>query len=69
LTRDSARILRAVLVLAASTALIAAASSPPTPATAQTASPLVDLSGSTDLQKQFNSDRGHVRLVLLLSPT
>lgn len=62
-------ILRAVLVLAAGTALIAAASSPPALATAQTASPLVELSGSTDFQKQFNSDRGHVRLVLLLSPT
>jgi hypothetical protein len=57
-----------VLVLAAGTALMAAASPPPALATA-TASPLVDLSGSTELQKQFNSDRGHVRLVLLLSPT
>jgi hypothetical protein len=58
-----------VLVLATGTALIAAASSPPALATAQTASPLVDLSGSTKLQKQFNSDHGHARLVLLLSPT
>jgi hypothetical protein len=68
-TGCSLGILRAVLVLAAGTALIAAASPPPALATAQTASPLVDLGGSADLQKQFNSDRGHVRLVLLLSPT
>ena len=58
-----------MLVLAAGTALMAAASSPPSLAAAQTESPLIDLSGSTDLQKQFNNDRGHVRLVLLLSPT
>lgn len=58
-----------MLVLAAGTALMAGASSPPSLAAAQTGSPLNDLSGSTDLQKQFNNDRGHVRLVLLLSPT
>jgi len=68
-TGCSRGILRAVLVLAAGTALMAGASSPPSLAAAQTRSPLIDLSGSTDLQKQFNNDRGHVRLVLLLSPT
>jgi len=67
-TGCSRGILRVVLVLAAGTALMVAASSPPALATA-TGSPLVDLSASTELQKQFNSDRGHVRLVLLLSPT
>jgi hypothetical protein len=67
-TGCSRGILRAVLVLAAGTALMAGAS-PPSLAAAQTGSPLIDLSGSTDLQKQFNNDRGHVRLVLLLSPT
>ena len=38
-------------------------------ATAQSTPALVDLSGPDAFKKQFNEDRGHVRLVLLLSPT
>jgi hypothetical protein len=38
-------------------------------ASAQGTRSLVDLSGPTEFQKQFNEDKGHVRLVLLLSPT
>jgi hypothetical protein len=30
---------------------------------------LVDLHGPADLRAAFNNDRGHVRVVLLLSPT
>lgn len=30
---------------------------------------LVDLRDSAELRARFNADRGHVRLVLLLSPT
>ena len=59
-----------VLALAAGTTLtIGAAGSAQAPTTPQTAPALVDLNGSADLRKQFNNDRGHVRLVLLLSPT
>jgi len=41
----------------------------PREATAQSTPALVDLSGPDAFKKQFNEDRGHVRLVLLLSPT
>jgi hypothetical protein len=59
----------AVLAIMAGTALtLASRLSPPT-ASAQVAPALVDLSGAQELRRQFNDDRGHVRLVLLLSPT
>lgn len=31
--------------------------------------PFIDLKGSDELRARFNEDSGHVRLVLLLSPT
>jgi len=61
---------RAVLALTAGTALIAAwTASLPVAANAQAAPALFDLSGSEELRNRFNDDRGHIRLVLLLSPT
>jgi hypothetical protein len=48
---------------------IGATVSPQAPTAVQTARALIDLHGSADFQKRFNEDRGHVRLVLLLSPT
>jgi len=58
----------AVLAIAASTAL--AVTLPlPAAAKAQNAPALVDLRSPQDFTRQFNDDRGHVRLVLLLSPT
>jgi hypothetical protein len=61
---------RAVLAFTVS-ALLATAVTVVSPraATAVGTSPLVDLSGPDEFRKQFNEDRGHVRLVLLLSPT
>jgi hypothetical protein len=65
------RVLRsAVLAMAAATALtLAPGVSPPLAAHSQSAPALADLSGLAELRTQFNDDRGHVRLVLLLSPT
>ena len=61
---------RAVLALVAGTALTAAVTAfPPIAASAQSTLALSDLSGSEQLRTRFNEDRGHVRLVLLLSPT
>jgi len=60
----------AVLALAAGTALaVTSAASSPIVANAQIAPALVDLNGAQELRNRFNDDRGHVRLVLLLSPT
>ena len=68
LTRRAVR--RAVLVLAAGTALTAAwLASPPAAANARTTPALSELGGPAALRNRFNDDRGHVRLVLLLSPT
>jgi hypothetical protein len=58
----------ATLAVGAALWIQVAATSPPQ-ARIESAATLVDLKGTPDLQKQFNSDRGHVRLVLLLSPT
>jgi hypothetical protein len=41
----------------------------PVLARVEAAPTLVDLSSAGELQKQFNADRDHDRLVLLLSPT
>jgi len=57
-----------VLVITVSAMLTAVVASPRV-ATAQSTPPLVDLSGPAAFKKQFNEDRGRVRLVLLLSPT
>jgi len=58
----------AVLAIAASTAL--AVTLPLSAAAkAHSAPVLVDLRSPQDFTRQFNDDRGHVRLVLLLSPT
>jgi hypothetical protein len=51
-------VLATAALLARSTTLAA-----PPPAT------LVDLRGPSDLRAAFNNDRGHLRVVLLLSPT
>jgi len=60
----------AVLALAAGAALtVALSASPPIVANAQVAPALADLNGAQGLRNRFNDDRGHVRLVLLLSPT
>ena len=60
---------RAAAAFTASVALALAISVLPREAAAQAAPSLVDLSGPEAFKKQFNEDRGHVRLVLLLSPT
>jgi hypothetical protein len=60
---------RALWPITVSAALTVIASMSPPAANAQGTRSLVDLSGPTEFQKQFNEDRGHVRLVLLLSPT
>jgi hypothetical protein len=67
-------VLATAALLARSTALAA-----PPPVTLATARPtafvaappatLVDLRGPSDLRTAFNNDRGHLRIVLLLSPT
>jgi hypothetical protein len=49
--------------------LTLAAAVSPREAAAQVAPSLVDLSGPDAFKRQFNEDRGHARLVLLLSPT
>ena len=60
----------AVLAIAAGAALtLTLAASPRLAAKTQTSSALVDLGSVQEFTKQFNDDRGHVRLVLLLSPT
>ena len=41
----------------------------PAVAHAERTSRLEDLSSPDAFKKQFNDDRGHIRLVLLLSPT
>jgi len=60
---------RTVSALAASAVLTLAVAVSPREAVAQVAPSLVDLSGPDAFKRQFNEDRGHVRLVLLLSPT
>ena len=59
----------AVLAITVSAMLTAVVAGSPREATAQSTPSLVDLSGPDAFKKQFNEDRGHVRLVLLLSPT
>ena len=59
----------AVLAITVSAMLTAVVAASPREATAQSTPFLVDLSGPDAFKKQFNEDRGHVRLVLLLSPT
>jgi hypothetical protein len=59
----------AVLAIAVSAMLTAVVATSPREATAQSTPSLVDLSGPDAFKKQFNEDRGHARLVLLLSPT
>jgi len=60
---------RVILPITVSALLTVVVALSPPPANAQGTRSLVDLSGPTEFQKQFNEDRGHVRLVLLLSPT
>jgi hypothetical protein len=60
---------RAILPVTVSAVLTVTVALSPPAANAQGTRSLADLSGPTEFQKQFNEDRGHVRLVLLLSPT
>jgi len=60
---------RAIWPITVSAALMVMAAMSPPPANAQGTRSLVDLRGPAEFQNQFNADRGHVRLVLLLSPT
>ena len=60
---------RAILPVTVSALLTVTIALSPPAATAQGTRSLVDLSGPDEFHKQFNDDHGHVRLVLLLSPT
>jgi len=60
---------RAVLSVTVSALLTVTVALSPSATNAQGTRSLVELSGPAEFQKQFNADRGHVRLVLLLSPT
>jgi len=60
---------RAIWPITVSAALTVIAAMSPPAANAQGTRSLVDLSGPAEFQQQFNADLGHVRLVLLLSPT
>jgi hypothetical protein len=60
--------LESAALAVASTAL-AVVFEPPARAQIQAPPALVDLHGPQDFTRQFNDDRGHMRLVLLLSPT
>jgi hypothetical protein len=53
----------ASIVLATAALLARSTTLAPPPAT------LVDLRGPSELRAAFNNDRGHLRVVLLLSPT
>ena len=57
------------LAITVSAMLTAAVAVSPRETAAQSTPSLVDLRGPDAFKKQFNEDRGHVRLVLLLSPT
>jgi hypothetical protein len=60
---------RAILPVTVSALLTVTVALSPPAANAQARQSLVELSGPNAFQKQFNEDRGNVRLVLLLSPT